>query len=298
MKNDWKNTTPAGCDPGALSGRRPRRRAGKARGILRQRPPPGGCFHHARLAPVADLAAVVQHFWIVRWDLRGFPPETRETLPHPNVHLTLAPGESRLYGVQTGRFTRVLEGRGGVFGIKFRPGAFRPFLQRPVSSLRDCTMPLRELFHTAADGAEAAVAAASPDDAAMVVAAERFLLDNLPPADPEVNRVADIVDGIAGDRSVTRVEHILERYDLHIRTLQRLFNDYVGVGPKWVISRYRLHEAVERLGQDHPVEWTEFALELGYFDQAHFIRDFKAVTGRTPADYLAGGDIAGAGGRD
>jgi AraC-like DNA-binding protein len=68
--------------------------------------------------------------------------------------------------------------------------------------------------------------------------------------------------------------------------LQRWFNEYVGVGPKWVINRYRLHEAIERLAGDLPVDWTQLALELGYFDQAHFIRDFKALVGVPPAAYV------------
>jgi AraC-like DNA-binding protein len=293
MQEDWKNTTTTAGQLLVLPGQRRRRHVGEARGLLRQPQTPGGHFHHARLAPSPELAALVQHFWIVRWDLRGHPPQTRENLPHPNVHLTLVPGESCIYGVQTGRFTRVLQGRGGVFGIKFRPGAFRPFLKRSVSSLRNRTMVPRDLFNAAADGVEAAVAAASPDDAAMTAAAEDFLLAHLPPADPEVDLVAGIVDEVAADRGLTRVEHILERHGLRIRTLQRLFNQYVGVGPKWVINRYRLHEAVDRLALDHPVDWAEFALDLGYFDQAHFIRDFKAVTGRTPADYVAGTGIAG-----
>lgn len=286
MTKNWKNTTAA--SPGGPPGPQIDREAGNARGILRHPPPPGGDFHHARLAPAPWLADLVQHFWIVRWDLRGFPPQVRETLPHPNVHLTFVPGESRVYGVQTGRFTRVLEGHGGVFGVKFRPGGFRPFLQRPVSSLRDRTMAPRQLFHEAADAVEAEISAASPDDAAMVAAAERFLEAHRPPVDPEVQRIAAIVDEIAEDRSLTRVEHILERHDLHVRTLQRLFNDYVGVSPKWVINRYRLHEAVERLAQDRPVDRAQLALDLGYFDQAHFIRDFKSVTGRTPSEYVAG----------
>ncbi|MPZ16423.1 MAG: helix-turn-helix domain-containing protein [Luteitalea sp.] len=264
------------------------REVGKARGILRHAPAPGGEFHHARIAPASGLAGFVQHFWIVRWDLRGFPPQLRETLPHPNVHLTLAPGESRIYGVQTGRFTRVLEDRGGVFGVKFRPGGFHPFLRRPVSSLRDRTIPPRLLFHEAADALQADVSGASPDETAMVAAAERFLDAHRPPADPEVERVGAIVDEIAEDRSVTRVEQILERHGLQMRTLQRLFNEYVGVGPKWVINRYRLHEVVERLAEDRPVDWALLALDLGYFDQAHFIRDFKAMTGRTPSAYVAG----------
>lgn len=70
--------------------------------------------------------------------------------------------------------------------------------------------------------------------------------------------------------------------------LQRLFNEYVGVSPKWVINRYRLHEAVAILAQDQSIDWAQLAADLGYFDQAHFIRDFKSVTGRTPTEYVTG----------
>nr|WP_242594970.1 helix-turn-helix domain-containing protein [Corallococcus exiguus] len=67
--------------------------------------------------------------------------------------------------------------------------------------------------------------------------------------------------------------------------MQRLFNRYVGVNPKWVIQRYRLHEAAERLRETPPPELARLALELGYFDQAHFIRDFRRIVGCTPAGY-------------
>ena len=67
--------------------------------------------------------------------------------------------------------------------------------------------------------------------------------------------------------------------------LQRLFGRYVGVSPKWVIQRYRLHEAAEQLATGESVSQTELALNLGYSDQAHFIRDFKAIVGVSPAAY-------------
>ncbi len=70
------------------------------------------------------------------------------------------------------------------------------------------------------------------------------------------------------------------------RTLQRLFREYVGVSPKWVLQRIRLHEAAERMAEGEG-DWPRLALELGYFDQAHFIKAFKAVIGRSPADYAA-----------
>jgi AraC-like DNA-binding protein len=59
----------------------------------------------------------------------------------------------------------------------------------------------------------------------------------------------------------------------------------VGVGPKWVINRYRLHEVVERLQESADISFTELAIDLKYFDQAHFIRDFRRFVGCPPAAY-------------
>lgn len=55
--------------------------------------------------------------------------------------------------------------------------------------------------------------------------------------------------------------------------------------PKWVIKRFRLQEAAQRIEQDPSTPWTELAIQLGYFDQAHLIKDFKAVLGQTPSAY-------------
>jgi AraC-like DNA-binding protein len=83
------------------------------------------------------------------------------------------------------------------------------------------------------------------------------------------------------------VAEIAERHAVSTRTLQRLFRRHVGVGPKWVLRRYRLQEAAEQLAAGERSDWTRLALDLGYFDHAHFIRDFRAVVGRSPAEYEA-----------
>src|SRR5258706_95797 len=75
----------------------------------------------------------IEHYWIVRWQLAGQPPFTSETLPYPSVHIVLEQDDSRVVGVPRGRFERLLRGDGFVFGIKFRPGGFRPFVAGPVS---------------------------------------------------------------------------------------------------------------------------------------------------------------------
>jgi AraC-like DNA-binding protein len=253
------------------------------RGVLHPRLPQGE-FQHERRLPGAALAGLIEHYWFVAWDLRGLPAQTQETLPHPSVHLVVEPPQARLWGVHQGRFVRVLEGQGRVFGIKFRPGGFRPFYGAEVAQLIDTSIAATELFGTQAEHFEAMVLASTDVDA-MAAAAEHLLLAHLPAPDATVDRVATLVAEIAADRSLTAVDQLCERSGLNPRTLQRLFKNYVGIGPKWVINRYRLHEAIAQLQQGQAADWMELALALGYFDQAHFIRDFRALVGCTPAQY-------------
>jgi AraC-like DNA-binding protein len=242
-------------------------------------------FHLDRVPASADLGDLVERHWLVRWQL----PEGRRAsvtlLPHPCVNLVLDRGQVGIAGVGRERFTYEYEGEGRVFGVKFRPGAFLPFLGAPVSQLTGRTHPLAALW--GADDARrlAAELARSADLDALVAVVERHLRAHWPQPDPEVAVVGRIVHTLLYDRSVSRVDDVCARFGLSARSLQRLFQRYVGVGPKWVLQRYRLHEAAERIAEGRDGDWAATALELGYFDQAHFIRDFKALVGASPAQY-------------
>lgn len=78
-----------------------------------------------------------------------------------------------------------------------------------------------------------------------------------------------------------------EHAAISVRTLQRLFDEYVGVPPKWVVRRFRVQEAAERAREGGRVDWAALAVDLGYTDQPHFVHDFKAQVGRTPSEYAA-----------
>lgn len=253
-------------------------------GVLQPVPAGPEAFREARWTASPDLAFFIEHYWSVRWELRGRGPHVQETLPHPSVHIAFEPGRALVYGVVTGKFSVTLEGSGSVFGIKFRPGAFHPFLRAPVSTLTDRTAPLPELFGEAGDALARAMLA-TDDDRERIALAERFLRERNAERDPNVALVSGIADGIVADRSITRVGDIVARVGIDTRTLQRLFRRYVGVSPKWVIRRYRLHEAAGRLDAGAPVDFARLALDLGYFDQAHFINDFRAIVGLSPAEY-------------
>lgn len=86
--------------------------------------------------------------------------------------------------------------------------------------------------------------------------------------------------------------HLAGTIDMSPRRLQRLFDAYVGASPKWVIRRYRIQEAAARAARG-PVAWAQLAVDLGYSDQAHFVRDFVANVGVTPTQYTR---LCGAGG--
>jgi AraC-like DNA-binding protein len=228
----------------------------------------------------------VEHFWAVRWHFHGSAPYLVETLPHPSVHLVFKTGVGgRIQGVARGKFSTLLEGNGGVLGCKFRPGGFYPFTRAPVASLTDATITLGSVWGAHGTELERTVLARHNDDGKIEVI-ERFLRDRRPEPDEGAALAATIVYGIAADRGILTVEDVARRFGLNLRRLQRLFARYVGVNPKWVIQRYRLHEAAEQLARA-PASQAALALELGYADQAHFVKDFKAVVGTSPAAYAS-----------
>jgi AraC-like DNA-binding protein len=251
------------------------------RGILR----PHEGRRHFRLTrepPSDDLATWVDRHWMVEWDLTE--PYTQELLNHPTINVAVEPGTAAVYGIATGRARQTIDGAGRVVGIKFRPGAFQPFYGRSVHQLTNRVVPIAAVFGPAGD--ELAAAVRAERDAPFAVM-EDFLRARLPPPDPQLDVIAAIVRTMLDDPAVVRVDALAARHGMSPRTLQRLFRRYVGVSPKWVLKRYRLHEAAERIAEGRDGDWAATALELGYVDQAHFIRDFKALIGTSPARYAA-----------
>ncbi len=257
----------------------------EARGILRPEAV-GRQFELQRLAPPADLEPLIEHHWLVSWNLPGAQDYRSEVLPHPSVHLVFEPTGAAVYGVSRSRYVRRLSGTGWALGTKFHPGGFRPYTDESVSALTDRVLELEQLF--GADGARLerqCLAIERPADALGHV--QSFLRARLPADadDPERRLVRRLTDSIATAPPGARVAEIAAHHDVSVRTVQRLFSEYVGVGPKWVLQRYRLHEALAQLHTGPDTDWASVALGLGYYDQAHFIRDFRALVGRTPAQY-------------
>lgn len=248
---------------------------------------PQAAARRIRLAtypPAAALAPFVDYFWVVEWDRRGCAPETQRVLPYPNAHLVFDLERTAIHGVVRGAFDRPLSGAGKVLGVRFAPGGLRPFITQPLSTFTDTTIAADALLGMPAAQAEARVLGES-DDLAMVAQVQALLLARLPQVDDAALLAARLTAAAAAHNGPASVAQLCENMAIGERKLQRLFANYVGVPPKWVIQRYRLQEAIWRLAQPDAPDLASLAHALGFFDQAHFSRSFAELVGSTPFDY-------------
>ncbi|ROO89790.1 AraC-like DNA-binding protein [Actinocorallia herbida] len=256
----------------------------EARGVVR----PAEMARHIALdqrPPDPGLAAFVEHHWCVRW--RVAEPYDAKVLSHPNVHLAFEPEGPFVYGVDRSVFVRRLNGAGHVLGVKFRPGAFRALLDGPVADLADRRIDAAAVFGPSVLAVNAAVQART-DLADMTADAESFLGPLLPAEpDPQAVRAAGLVARFTAEPSLVRVDDAADEAGLSVRGLQRLFAEYVGASPKWVLRRARLHEVAQRAAAGAGIDWPALAADLGYTDQSHLIRDFTGAVGESPARYSA-----------
>lgn len=241
----------------------------------------------ARLPAGPAVDRFVEWYWSVRWDLRGRPPYRAEVLSYPSVNVTFERSATRtggfVNGVCTTKFIRELSGAGEVFGLRFRAGGFGAFTGLDVGSFRDLSVELADVIPDARDLAERVLAVPTDEQRRAVV--ENFFAAPAAADDPTYHLVLRIIDAMANDQELTRVDQITDRFDVPTRTLQRMFRRYVGAGPKWVLRRYRLQDGAELLARGRTEDLATLAAELGYFDQAHFSREFTAEVGMAPLEY-------------
>lgn len=241
--------------------------------------------------PSAELAVWVEHYWSLTWDLSGQAPFSQKVLSYPSINVTVEKDNgipfAGVYGVPRSTYTRTLQGCGHCFSAKFRPGGFYPFWRHSAAQLTGRTVPGAELFGDAGRALDGLLSASSSDTERVAVM-ERLLLSLEPQRDESAELAGQIVRAAADERSLLHVEELAARFGMSVRTLQRLLSRYIGVSPKWVLQRFRLHEAAERIRHESAPDWAALSLELGYYDQAHFTRDFKAVVGESPEAYVRG----------
>jgi AraC-like DNA-binding protein len=115
---------------------------------------------------------------------------------------------------------------------------------------------------------------------------ERFLLERLHKARDGHPAVQYAMDTIAASQGATNVAAIVERTGLSARRFIASFRDEVGLPPKVFCRLARFRRVLGQLRDVESVDWADTALTCGYFDQPHFIHDFRAFAGVSPSAYL------------
>lgn len=262
------------------------------------RTPGGAILHPGRLErrahrvladPDGAVSSIVERYWALRWE--GNVDLLSSLLPTFSINLTWEVGSGRegtegravVTGVPTRRFDVHLRGTGSVIGVKLHPCIGAAVCGVRASALTDRTLAAAEILPArVVDGFVEAVHLPTQEQ---VDALDGALAPLVPVRIPAGCETAQEALRRAHDPEVVRVEHLARATGLHVRTLQRMFDAYVGLQPRAVIARLRLHDAVEALDAGTDESIAALAHRLGFFDQAHFTREFTRAVGETPSRY-------------
>jgi AraC-like DNA-binding protein len=268
----------------------PTRPTSTAGGILR----PDQLARHVtleRAEPSPDLTPWVENYWSLQWDLPAGSSYLSSTLPHPACNLSVEHGSQRdgvgddpvvVTGVVTKRFDVTIRDVGWVYAAKFRPGGLAALTGAHARDLRDATVPAGRVFDRTDTDAMRGLTGTGEgkrlfDDVLgrlVTIPSDDYLL------------LLEVIGAMLADRSLLRVAEVEEQCGVGTRTLQRLFERYVGVSPKWVLSRYRMHDVVTDLDAGYGGSLADLAAKYGWFDQAHFTREFTDLVGSPPGAYV------------
>lgn len=239
-----------------------------------------------RYAPSAELRDVVRHYWVPVWDLGAGVTLTEKVLQYPTCLVVVSDSYARFYGVARGLSTVELSESGWAVGVMLQPGAGRAAAGRAVDHLVDTYADLAD-FPRLADLVPRVREVMSPaphDELAHAAAIHEVETRLEPSVGPDGALLNAVVAAVESDRDLLTVAQLAKRVGLGERALQRLTVGQLGLTPKWLIQRRRLHEAADRL-RAGTGSLADVAADLGYADQAHLSRDWQAVTGYTPGEF-------------
>jgi AraC-like DNA-binding protein len=242
-------------------------------------------FQLRRYLPAAELAPLVDQFWLVDWDLRGQPGHTQQNLPDPNMHLVISHQGAKVLGPVSKKYHYEMCGQGKIIGVKFNLGVLAKQLPCPLDQAVDTEFAVNQIFEFDQQALLENTLLAKNDQAA-VDYLNQALLGYNHKLDPSVQIVQTLAELIKTSNEINRVEMLAKISQHSVRSLQRLFKTYVGLSPKWLIRKYRLHHALELL-ESQQLSLVELAANLDYADQSHLSRDFSEFLNVTPKQYAS-----------
>ena len=177
-------------------------------------------------------------------------------------------------------------GETGIFAVRFHPEGFSPFTDFPINEIENRPVPLEELFDT--DGIlleREVLLGLTNEDRIKIV--ETFLLKRL--IIPEsIDRITkSSVEAILQLNGQLSVDALSGQLKINRRQLERKFSSIIGLSPKQLSKIIRLQSTLKMLVNKEFTSLTSVAYDGDYYDQAHFIKDFKEFTGVSPKNFYA-----------
>src|SRR5688572_27758449 len=251
--------------------------------------------------PKPPLSKFVDSFWLYE----GYEPEhkTERILPTGTLELVinLRQNELRFYDAErpencsrlSGAVVSGASGRGFtpgspeeavIIGVHFKPGGAIPFLERPADELADTHVELETLWGPSAGRLRERLCEAR-------TSAERFqllheaLLSRLCHGVEQHYAVSAGLEMFGKNQAGPRVREAAKYLGLSQRRFIQCFKAEVGMTPKLFSRIQRFQQTRTLIQQNSSPNWSALALDLGYFDQSHLIREFLEFSGLSPTDY-------------
>jgi AraC-like DNA-binding protein len=254
--------------------------------------------------PAAPLDRFVHVIW---WMEQAPVPHPRERLlPDGSVELVINLHDERVPVYTRGDLERREVFRGGVvagphsqffaidtatelnvIGVHFKPGGAYPFFKMPTGELHNLHVGLDALWGraVASEVRERLLAAAAPEAKARVL--ERALLAAAGGVLERHPAVAFALSAFHEVAETRKIGEVAQDLGLSPRRFIEVFRNEVGLSPKLFCRVRRFQKVLRMISAGRAVDWAEIAVTCGYFDQAHFIHDFKNFSGINPSSYLA-----------
>ncbi|MBA4849317.1 helix-turn-helix transcriptional regulator [Emticicia sp. BO119] len=189
-----------------------------------------------------------------------------------------------------GQITEALDieplGETAIFSVRFLPDGFNAFATIPVGLMENRAVSLQELFGIDGIVLENKILQAETTERRIAIA-EAFLLQKLITPESINQLIKSSVEMIVRLGGQLSVDELSENVQINRRQLERKFSAIIGLSPKQLSKIIRLQAALKLLSTQNTENLTTIAYESNYYDQAHFIKDFKDFTGVSPKQFYA-----------
>ena len=236
-----------------------------------------------RYYPPFALSEFIEQYWFVDWDLSGKASHTQINLPDPNFHLVFDGKTVKVLGPVSKLYSYEMKGKGRLIGVKFKLAALAAIMPLPPADYVNQELAIKNIFTFEESWLIEKLSKLEHDKQCIDLLNSCFYPHVTVMSRQQV-KLQELVEKIQTGADIFNVEQLSRCTNISVRTIQRYFNQYLGLSPKWLIRRYRLHQALEDL-ENKDVDISRLVEKLQYTDQSHMIRDFKNIIGITPSQY-------------